>query len=101
MTTLTASLSEPPVAARDLRALPKGHLHLHLEAAMRPHTLVELCREADVPVPATSGFSDFSEFSECYLSLLAVLRKPENLARLMDETFQDQAADGVVYVELG
>lgn len=32
------------VARRDLRLLPKAHLHLHLEGAMRRTTLDELAR---------------------------------------------------------
>ena len=35
---------------RDLRALPKGHLHIHLEGAMRPSTLAELADTAGIPV---------------------------------------------------
>jgi hypothetical protein len=31
-----------PVIVRSLRELPKGHLHLHLDGAMRPATLREL-----------------------------------------------------------
>ena len=30
---------------RDLAALPKAHLHLHLTGGMRPQTLVELAEE--------------------------------------------------------
>ena len=30
--------------ARPLVELPKAHLHVHLEGAMRPSTLDELCR---------------------------------------------------------
>jgi hypothetical protein len=42
---------------RDLAALPKGHLHLHMEAAMRPGTLAELAAEHGVPVPAIAAVS--------------------------------------------
>lgn len=100
------NLSAPPVAGtvpavRDLRALPKGHLHLHMEAAMRPTTLRELAEEMGIPAPQTTEFRGFSEFSGVYRTIVTVLQRPENLDRLMDEIFEDQAAQGVVYVELG
>ncbi|GAA4784899.1 adenosine deaminase [Microbacterium gilvum] len=101
MTIVETELAGAAPGARDLRALPKGHLHLHLEAGMRPATLAALCGEIGIEPPATSGFSGFTEFGQCYRSLLAVLREPANLERLLDEVLEDQAADGVVYVELG
>ncbi len=100
MTTVETTRPLTEIGARDLRELPKGHLHLHLEAAMRPATLFEMCEQLGVDVPPTSGFVDFSEFGACYLALLTVLREPSNLDRLVDEVFEDQAAQGVVYVEL-
>jgi adenosine deaminase len=42
---------------RDLAALPKDHLHLHMEAAMRPGTLAELAAEHGVPVPSSTAFA--------------------------------------------
>lgn len=101
MTTVETVRGRAETGARDLQKLPKGHLHLHLEAAMRPETLAEMCEQLGVEVPPISGFVDFTEFGACYLALLTVLREPANLARLIDEVFEDQAADGVVYVELG
>jgi adenosine deaminase len=98
--TIAETIPAPP-GTRDLRALPKGHLHLHLEAAMRPAALAQMCEELGLPVPRTSGFTGFTEFGQCYQALLAVLRVPANLERLFDEVLADQAADGVVYVELG
>ena len=87
------------MSARELRALPKAHLHLHLEAAIRPATLAELTERHGLEwvVPP---FTDFSIFSTTYRTLLAVLSVPENLARLIDETVADGAADGAVYLEL-
>jgi len=89
------------MSTRDLAALPKGHLHIHLEAAMRPATLTELAGAMGVAIPATTGFSGFTAFSEMYQGLLAVLRDPANLDRLIDEAVEDAARDGVVYAEFG
>ncbi|MBA8816478.1 adenosine deaminase [Microbacterium halimionae] len=89
------------LAARDLARLPKGHLHLHLEAAMRPETLTELAAQKGVTIPPTSGFSGFSAFAGMYQGLLAVLADEENLERLIDEAVADAAADGAYYVEFG
>lgn len=87
--------------ARDLAALPKGHLHIHLEAAMRPATLAELAETMGVTIPETSGFSGFAAFADTYLGLLAVLSEPANLDRLIDEAVADAAHDGVAYIEFG
>lgn len=78
---------------RDLRALPKGHLHLHLEAAMRPATLAELATASGVEIPPVAGFSGFAAFAGMYQGLLAVLAEPENPRRLIDEAAEDAADD--------
>ncbi|MFT4305833.1 MAG: adenosine deaminase [Microbacterium sp.] len=89
------------MTARELAALPKGHLHIHLEAAMRPATLRRLAAERDVALPATTGFAGFTAFAAMYQGLLAVLGAPEDLALLVDEAVEDAAADGAVYIEFG
>ena len=66
----TSSSSAP---ARDLRALSKGHLHVHLEGAMRPTTLAELADVAGIPVPEIRGYGSFSAFSETYVASCQVL----------------------------
>lgn len=88
-------------ALRDLAALPKGHLHVHLEAAMRPATLAELAGEMSVEIPPVTGFSGFTAFADMYQGLLAVLARPENLVRLIDEAVADAASDGALYIEFG
>ncbi|MBB2976033.1 adenosine deaminase [Microbacterium endophyticum] len=93
--------SDKTMSVRDLAALPKGHLHLHLEAAMRPETLGELAAQKGVTIPPTAGFSGFSAFAGMYQGLLEVLADEKNLERLIDEAVADAAADGAYYVEFG
>jgi adenosine deaminase len=99
--TLTESLTPDAATVRDLQALPKGHLHLHMEAAMRPGTLVDLSGALGIEPVVTSGFSGFTAFSETYRGLLAAMDHPDHLGILMDQIFEDQAAEGVAYLELG
>lgn len=89
------------MTVRDLAALPKGHLHIHLEAAMRPETLHELAADRGIDIPETTGFTGFAAFAGLYEGLLAVLASPADLERLIDEAVEDAAADGVAYIEFG
>lgn len=88
-----------PPTQRDLRALPKAHLHVHLEGAMRPSTLAELAGAAGIPVPEVHGYGSFTAFADTYLAACAVLRTPEDFARLVHEVVEDSALDGAVWVE--
>ena len=83
---------------RDLRALPKAHLHLHLEAAMRPSTLDELAAEHGVNAPSMS-LRTFTDFIALYQAATDVLRRPEDLRRLLVEMAEDARDDGAVWVE--
>ncbi|MDQ6697603.1 MAG: adenosine deaminase [Actinomycetota bacterium] len=84
---------------RDLATLPKAHLHIHLEGGMRPSTLAELAAHYGIEVPKIRGFGSFSVFAEMYVAACAVLRTPEDLRRLVDETVQDAKAAGAAWVE--
>lgn len=86
--------------SRDLVALPKPHLHLHFEATVRPDTLADLADAAGRPVPATRRWRGFTEFAAAYGELIDLIRQPADLTRLMHELAEDQAAQGVTYVEL-
>jgi adenosine deaminase len=83
----------------DLRTLPKGHLHVHLEGAMRPATLSELADVAGIPVPEIRGYGSFSAFSETYVAACQVLLTPDDFARLVFEVVEDSVLDGAVWVE--
>ena len=84
---------------RDLATLPKAHLHLHLEGAMRPETLAELAEEAGIPVPEVRGYGSFGAFADMYVAACDVLRSMDDLRRLVDEVVEDAALAGAVWVE--
>jgi adenosine deaminase len=87
----------PPV--RDLRELPKAHLHVHMEGAMRPATLAELAGAAGIAVPEVRGFGSFTVFAGMYVAACDVLTTYAALERLVEEVVADAAADGAVWVE--
>lgn len=86
---------------RDLALLPKAHLHLHLEAAVRPEVARALAEECGVSIPPLSYTGDFSGFADAFLGLLELVTYPGMLERFILEAALDAAAEGVVYLELG
>lgn len=85
---------------RDLALLPKGHLHLHFEAAIRRETLHELAEGAGITVPPIRSSGGFEEFAQIFMAMVAVLSLPGALRRVIIENAEDARADGVVYLEL-
>jgi adenosine deaminase len=84
---------------RDLVALPKAQLHLHLEGAMRPSTLAELADRHGIALPPTPGFGSFAVFIDTYTAACQVLRREDDLRRLVHEVVEDAALAGAVWVE--
>jgi len=84
---------------RDLSALPKAHLHVHLEGAMRPATLTELAEAAGAAPPPIGNRLTFPEFMRLYTTAAELVRTPDELRRLVREVVEDAAADGAVWVE--
>jgi len=91
------------LTSRDISALPKAQSHLHLTGAMRPATLRELAERYGVPVPAVWDHSrahDWSAFQGRYDAARAVLRSPADVARVVFEAAEDDAADGCGWLEI-
>lgn len=66
---------------------------------MRPETLAELAAEHGVPVPEIGAYGDFSAFNATYEAATGVLRREQDVRRLLRELVEDARADGAWYVE--
>jgi adenosine deaminase len=92
----------------DLAALPKAELHLHLEGAIRPATVLDLARENDVDFPYRTleeleralQFDDFLHFLQMFAHVNSTLAKPADFERITAELVEDLAAQNVVYAEI-
>lgn len=90
---------------RDLLALPKVELHVHLEGSMRVSTVVELAERYGVELPeglreGRYGFRSFRHFIDEWLAGLSCLRSTEDVRRVALEFCADEAAQGVRYAEV-
>ncbi len=66
---------------------------------MRPSTLAELAGAYDLEVPEIRGFGSFPVFAQMYLAACSVVRTPDDLMRLVDETVEDAKIAGAAWVE--
>jgi aminodeoxyfutalosine deaminase len=99
-------------ADRDLRTfiagLPKAELHVHHVGSASPRIVSELAaRHTDSRVPADPEalaeyftFTDFAHFIEVYLSVVDLIRTPEDVRLLTYEVARDLARQQVRYAEL-
>ena len=91
-----------------IAATPKAELHLHLQGAIRPATLLELARRHRIDLPADSlddlrqwfQFRDFSHFVEVYTILRSCLVEPNDFELVTYELGAELAAQHVRYAEV-
>jgi adenosine deaminase len=84
---------------RDLAALPKAHVHVHLDGAMRRSTLQELAGRAGIVATRPRGYGSFAAFTDTITAAAACLRTPADAQRLVHEIVEDAALAGAVWVE--
>ena len=99
------------ISTECIKSLPKTDLHVHLDGSLRIPTLIELAREADVPLPAYSEeglketvfkntYKNLPEYLTGFSYTAAVLQTPESLERVSYELAVDSFEDGVYYIEV-
>ena len=96
---------------RDVRLLPKAHLHLHFTGSMRPGTLLELADKYGVHLPpalrggapprlrATDERGWF-RFQRLYDIARSCLREPDDIRRLVREAAEEDVHDGARWLEI-
>ncbi|MEU0552104.1 adenosine deaminase [Micromonospora sp. NPDC005979] len=92
-----------------IAGLPKAELHVHHVGSASPRIVAELAarHEGNTPVPADPDalasyfeFRDFAHFIEVYLSVVDLIRDPEDVWLLTHEVARELARQQVRYAEL-
>ena len=91
-----------------IRAMPKVELHVHLEGAIQPTTLLKLAQRHGIALPAESEeglrawyrFSDFDHFVQVYMAISQCIRTPEDIELIAWEFLRGQASQNIVYSEV-
>src|SRR6201997_1864683 len=105
---MTAVAAPPP--SNFIRQLPKAELHLHLEGAVEPATLLELRkRHGDsatlAETEALYRYSDFPSFLMAFKEVSAHLQGPDDYElithRLMQRMKEENVLHAEVYVAVG
>jgi aminodeoxyfutalosine deaminase len=88
--------------------MPKVELHVHLEGAIRPATLLRLAQRNSVRLPAQDveglrgfyRFRDFDHFVQVYLTITNCLRTPDDYRLIAYEFGSDCARQHIRYAEV-
>jgi aminodeoxyfutalosine deaminase len=89
-----------------IRRLPKAELHLHLEGAILPATLVELSARHDArpltiaEAEALYQFTDFTGFLNAFKAVTGQLLSPEDYELAAWRMMEHLVAQGVVHAEV-
>jgi aminodeoxyfutalosine deaminase len=86
---------------------PKIELHVHLEATVKPETLLEIARRNDVPLPAATveelrslyRYRDFDHFIEVWTLTTNCLRRHADFRQVVVDYAEEAARHGAVYIE--
>ncbi len=91
-----------------IAAAPKTELHVHLEGAIQPSTLLMLAGRHRVDLPAETEeelrnwyrFRDFHHFIEVYVAITKCLRTVEDFELIVYEFGADMARQNIRYAEV-
>lgn len=108
---VSARRGAPRLTKEQLRRWPKAELHVHLDGAIRPATMLDLAHDQRIRLPADTpdalaqsmlvrGANSLEEYLEKYTITLSVLQTAAALERVAYEFVVDVAAENVRYVEV-
>jgi aminodeoxyfutalosine deaminase len=101
----SATVQDTEKAARP--PFPKIELHVHLEATVRPETLLEIARRNDFVLPAETPegirdlyrYRDFDHFIEIWILTTNALQTEDDFRQVVVDYAAEAARHGAVYVE--
>lgn len=101
-------MESSPAILRYLEATPKAELHVHLEGAIRPQTLLTLARRNRVDLPAANErelqqwfvYRDFEHFVEIFFLISQCLRTSEDYELIAYEFGQEMHRQNIRYAEV-
>ena len=91
--------------------LPKAELHTHLDAALRPETMIELARAARFSLPVwkpeelrrfmqVTDAADLEDYLRRFEYTIPLLQSAEAIERVSYEMVEDAASDNLRYLEV-
>ncbi|MBN1679066.1 MAG: adenosine deaminase [Anaerolineae bacterium] len=91
-----------------IRVMPKAELHVHLEGAVQPETLLALAEKNGVHLPASDvaglrdwyTFRDFDHFIQIYGTICSCLQMPDDFVRITYEFGRIMAEQNIRYAEV-
>ena len=91
-----------------LQAVPKAELHVHLEGAIRPETVLELARRNKIALPVSTvdearqwfAYRDFPHFVEIFVTVSKCLNTAEDYELVAYEFGAEMARQHVRYAEV-
>ena len=86
---------------------PKIELHVHLEGTVRAHTLLQIAKRNDYPLPADTveglaelyRFRDFRHFIEVWILTTNALQTEADFRQMVVDYAAEAASHGAVYLE--
>ena len=91
-----------------IEQMPKVELHVHLEGATTPETLLRLARKNKISLPADTveglqewyQFRNFRHFVEIYFKSSECIQSPEDIEFITREFLKEQARQNIRYSEV-
>jgi adenosine deaminase len=91
-----------------IEKMPKVEIHVHLEGATRPETILMLAQKNNIDLPVTTveeacdwyQFRNFNHFIEIYVAISKCFKTPEDVELIAREFLKGQAEQNIVYSEV-